>query len=370
VVSEAARKGFEFRPHPWFDVCLKLDSLGSGSGAGLRRYDQMNFFAQLPALLAVAVSGGVYIALNIHVARLLDRFGPIFWRSAVQPLGRRGQQQLRRLTTRRIWCAVAVQVFALISFWWVIASPQTLLSLTVGLTAYVLLIGAIDVSLMAQLPIVSRLWRDPAVRVLVLAGPILLLYPARGYAAMWVGQIVGIGASNAPAALVAATGLVLSLYAAFVLGLISLLFEAAMVLAPAVPLDWPRRWRSSGLLVLAVTSFLANLLATRAATELTSSRISAPLISAIAFEFDAATALPCKLDGREPELAKGGEPFLRALHLASSQEKAVLIQREPSLFRPFVLRDLKPEQAAEKRVRRVRVVDCYQTELKLEGLRE
>jgi hypothetical protein len=330
----------------------------------------MHLFIQLVGLLAVTLVGGVYIALNIRVARFLDRYGPIFWHKVVQPMGRRGQRQLRGLSSLRIWCAIAVQVIALALFWWFILSPQSLLSLTVGLTAYVLLIGALDISLMAQLPIVSHLWRDPAVRVIVLAGPVVLLYPARGYAAMWVGQVVGVGASNAPAALVAATGLVLSLYAAFALGITSLLFEAAMVLAPTVRLDRPRRWRSGGLLVLAVTSFLANILATKAAAELTSSRISGPLISAIAFEFDAATALPCKLEGREPDLAKGGEPFLRALHLASSQEKAILIQREPSLFRDFVLRDLKPEQAAEKRVRRVRMVDCYQTDLRLDGLRE
>ena len=122
----------------------------------------MYVFLELLALFAATIFGGVYVALNIRVARFLDRYGPVFWRKVIQPLGRRGQRQLRNLSALRIWCAIAVQVMAFALFSWFILSPQSLLSLTIGLTAYVLLVAALDISLMAQLPSVSRLWRDPA----------------------------------------------------------------------------------------------------------------------------------------------------------------------------------------------------------------
>ena len=76
-------------------------------------------------------------------------------------------------------------------------------------------------------------------------------------------------------------------------------------------------------------------------------------------EFDAAPAQPCNLKGPETQLASGEEPFLRALHLASSQERALLIQREPTLFRPFVLARLTTEQAKQKRVKQVRMAECF-----------
>lgn len=61
----------------------------------------------------------------------------------------------------------------------------------------------------------------------------------------------------------------------------------------------------------------------------------------------------------ERKLAEAEEPYVKALYLASSQEKAVLVQREPALFRPFAFRRLTTSEARDKRIRRLRTTVCF-----------
>jgi hypothetical protein len=219
----------------------------------------------------------------------------------------------------------------------------------------VLVSGALCLSVLAQLPIVQMLWRDPAMRVLIWALPVAIGFVSRGYAASWIGDVMGVSATNTPYALLLATALLASLSAAFVLGVAGVLFELAMFFAPQAR---DRLARKAGLAVLAATSFLSAFMGSHAAT-LPATRLGGALISAVVFEFDAGPATPCKLDPPERPLAQADEPVVRALYLASSQEKAVLIQREPALFRPFVYRRVTTSQLQEKRVRRLRNVVCF-----------
>jgi hypothetical protein len=306
-------------------------------------------------LLLLAVATPAYIALNVALAWLLGRYMPTVWRAAKVHLKRTGRLQLRGLSTTRIWIVASAQLAAMLLLFVLLGSVQSLLAVIAAMSGYILMAGALCLSVLAQLPIAQALWRDPATRLLIWALPVAISFLSRGYASAWIGEVVGISAANTPYALFAATALLASLSAIFLLGVMSVFFEIAMFFAPQAR---GRLCRRVGLSVLAVTSFLSAFAGSQAAA-LPSTRLGSALISAVVFEFDAGPATPCQLTLQERSLAETDEPLVKALYLASSQEKAVLIQREPALFRPFAFRRLTVAQAQEKRVRRLRTVACF-----------
>jgi hypothetical protein len=301
-------------------------------------------------LLTLVIVVPAYVALNVALAR----FGPKIWRIASVHLKRRWRRQLCSLSTSRIWVIASAQVTAMLLLFLLLDSEHSLLVVIAAMAGYVLVSGALCLSVLAQLPIVQALWRDPATRVLIWAMPVGIGFVSRGYAASWISDVIGVSAANTPYALLLATAMLASLSAFFLLGVTSLLFEVAMFFTPQAH---GRLGRKVGLAVLAITSFLSALLGSQAAA-LPTTRLGGALISAVVFEFDAGPATPCKLEPHEAPLAQSDD-VVRALYLASSQEKAVLIQREPALFRPFIYRHVTKSQLEEKRVRRLRTVTCF-----------
>jgi hypothetical protein len=311
--------------------------------------------ATLFDLVLLVILAAAYVGLNIALIWLLGRFGPQVWQFGAEKTRRAARLQLRGLSTARIWLVVCTQGIAMLLLFLLLGSVQSLLTIVSVMAGYTLVASGLCLSVLGQLPLVQALWRDPATRLMIWAVPVAISFVARGYASAWIGDVAGISAVNTPYALFVATALLASLCAVLLLGAVSVLFEIAMFFAPQTR---GRRSRRLGLSMLAVTSFLSAFAGSQAAA-LPSTRLGGALISAVIFEFDAGPATPCQLSPFERKLAEAEEPYVKALYLASSQEKAVLIQREPALFRSFAFRGLTASEAREKRIKRLRTTVCF-----------
>ena len=212
------------------------------------------------------------------------------------------------------------------------------------LLGYVFFVSALTLSLLAQFPYFRKASNDVIVKLCLVALPVFFGFIARGYASSWVGEITGVSASNGGSAVFAATAFLLCLVAAALLAISALVFELAMLIPLVV--SGKRGSYKVGLMLLAAGSFVGTYGAAYAAIQLPSSRLGNLLLAAVVYEFDAGPAMHCDLSKEEKSIATGDEPFLKALYLSTSQEKALLVKRGPTLFRPVVLRNLKANDAS------------------------
>jgi len=318
----------------------------------------MHIFLSLFALFLFAV---IYMVFNFCAVIFCMRRGLALWRSLATPARRHLHKQLQALTSARIWTTVALHIGGSLTLLFFLCQPLTPIITVSLLLCYVCLVSALTLSLLGQMPYFRSLWNDAAVRIGLLVLPILLGYLARQYAGEWVSELLGTSAVNAGGALFAATAFMLSLVAAILLGAAAVMFELALGVTA-----WIHSYRKGGgwarwisLSCLAASSFFVTLLAAYAAALLPGSRLGNVTLATIAFEFDATPAGHCVLSDSERPLTRGSVPILKALHLATSQERALLVQRSPALFSPFVLRDLRREEGDTRVVHVVRVADCY-----------
>lgn len=320
----------------------------------------------LPALvLLAALTPPTYVLLNvlaIHAAtpligstqRLLLRV----WSELINKLRVFVDEQLSTVTPRKIRTLVFVQLGAASLLVWLLTSSQHLLSLTAGLIGYVLIVCAAAVSLLSSFPVIRKVATDPSWRLIGWAIPIAAIFVARGYGSGWVGEIIGASPANAPSAVFAATSLIVAVFVAVALILLSLLLEISIP-AFAILATKNANRPAKALFALGCTSFLCTYAGSMVAAELAGPRLGSVLISAIAFEFDAAPAQPCRLTQDERQLAVQDEPIIKAIYLSTSQEKALLVRRDPTLFRPFVFRRLTAVEAKGKRLHLIRTVNCF-----------
>lgn len=316
----------------------------------------MKILLMLIGLVALLVFAIAYAALNAFAVWLLMRHGPAAFRQASDSLRRFSRTQLSALSPLRIWVTVALQFSGAAAFFLFIREPLSLLTLASLLLGYAFFVSALTLSLLAQLPYVRSLWHDALVKLGLIALPIYFGFIAKGYANQWVGELSGASATNSGSALFAATAFLLCLVAAVLLFLAASLFELLLLFAPMV--QSRRSHAKVGLSLLALCSFIGTWAAGEAVLQLPSSRLGNLLLSAVVFEFDAGPANFCDLTPHEKALAVRGEPFIKALYLSSSQERAVLLKRGPALFRPVVLRELKVGDKASY-LQQVRVTDCF-----------
>lgn len=318
----------------------------------------------LIALLGLALAAACYVCLNAIVVARLMRHVPPLVTPAFNLLVRLERSRVKRflrvearaLSQNRIWATAGLHVAAMLLFAYIVLQPLSLLALSSLLFGFSFMVSATTLSLLKQLPCVQKLWADVIVRIALLAFPAYFAFVARGYANVWVGELLGVSAANASSALFAATVFLLCVVPAMLLLAAVLLFELALMVVPsALP---KKSNKKVGLLVLFGTSLFALLAAHETARQPFSSRVGNRLIAAIAFEFDAAPANRCELQDDERPQVERDEPFIKALHLSTNQDRALLIKRGPALFRPVVLRDLETMNV-KALLEPIRMVECF-----------
>lgn len=318
----------------------------------------------LIALLCLALAAACYVYVNAIVVGWLRRHVPPLVMPVLKSLVRLERSRFKRflrvearaLSTTRIWATIALHLAAMLFFAYNVLQPLSLLAVGTLLLGFSFMVSAATLSLLKQLPSVQRLWNDTIVRIALLAFPAYFVFVARGYANVWVGELLGVSASNASSALFAATVFLLCIVPSLLLLIATLGFEVAVMVVPsASPKNSGKR---VSLMVLLGVSLIAVLAANQAAIQPPSSRVGSRLLAAIAFEFDAAPANHCELTDDERRQVERDEPFIKALFLSTSQDRALLVKRAPALFRPVVLRDLESMDAKALLIP-IRVVECF-----------
>jgi len=245
-------------------------------------------------------------------------------------------------------------------FLWLVTSPQNLYVLCSLLAGFALLISGLLISIVARFSIFRRLTRSPGVLFLSATAPTIFLLMCNGYAAQWVDQVLSTSAVNAGMALNVARGLLLCASGSLLLAITVVVLELALILVPQTA----ARTRREGLnevelLLLIAATFFAAYAATFSLAELPSRRLGSLLIGSAAFDFDAGTATHCQLSAAEKALAQGDSPTIKALFLATSQEKALLLKKSETHDEPIELRRFTPAGSTARQVQVLRWVDCY-----------
>lgn len=306
-----------------------------------------------------------YVALNVLLAmKIFPPLGRLL-RSALECL-RRGLPhveefffvQFKRVSTTRMYVTIGLQVGATIVTFYILSTPHSLFAVGTTLLGYVFAISAITLSLLSRMPHFRSLWEDSAIKVGLLVVPAYVGFVSKGYASDWIGRTLHTSASNTPMALFAATAFLLCLAISLVLASTALVFEFAHFFNIGTSSARTKIRRYGVSLVLA-SSFFATFIAAYVALE-PSKAVGSVLISAIAFDFDAGPATECSLDSTQEHLSTTSpDAIIKALHLSSSQERALLVQRPPGLFREIVYRKISKEEIIARQLKILPAVDCY-----------
>ncbi|WP_156957820.1 hypothetical protein [Paracidovorax oryzae] len=324
----------------------------------------------------------LYILLNAFLAATLWRNRAKTWRKLFIFF----TNQLCALSANRIWTTVLAHAVAGGILFYSITRPQEILWITLILLGYVFLVSTLTLSLFMKLPYFQQLWGDTFFKVCLLATPILLHYLAKGYAALWIGQILKISATNVPMAHFAATSFFLLLAVALLLSATAILFEFSFIFfTPSnkrFHLDsrgtstllllfslQPYRRRSErlrvraaqrkvGIFLLLIASFLGTAVGFYAAASIAPGRLSSIVVSAIVFEFDAAPADRCTLTTEERLKVMRDEPLIKALFLAGTQDKAILVERQKNLFAPIQFQGFRAKADLERELMLQRATAC------------
>lgn len=326
--------------------------------------NNMLFLKILPSLLAIAAFIALYVSLNVYGVVLLRHHGKKIYQRIAVPIQSQLAQLLTQFSPTRIWVNIALYVGTAATSFLLLLKPQSLIGISTILIVTVLIISAITLSLLLHIPLLKKLWEEPVVKISSLAIPPFFAFLAKGYAEMWIGEIFHVSAANLGFTLFAATGFMLFLVVATLLLTICLAIEVATLLALIFVSNEERKFKLSnsvGLTVLASISFLATYYGGMLAFQFPGKPLGRVVLSAIAFEFDASPADYCQPNPSEMGLVKASDPFIKAVHLSSSQEKAILIERSPTLFRIASMKDIQMEDQATRRIQIIRIVDCYST---------
>lgn len=297
-------------------------------------------------------------------------------------------KQLDSVSDTRIWTTLLLQVVAAAAVFTALSTPMGVMWLISALMGYVFFVSALTLSLLAAMPLFRLLWSDMFFKAATLVIPVAMLFMAKGYAALWIGEKFGVSAANLPMAHTLATCFVLILIVGLVLSAAAALFElllfirvgkaprprfpagsrsafslslSTQMIRPKPERDRLRHAaRTLGLLLLTFISFFACFSGFNAVVSLVDNRVAGTALAAVAFDFDAAPAQQCELNSLERSLATESDPMLKAIFLSSTQEKALLVQRDQGLFDPILRKELRLEPAKQRRLTPIRVVNCYE----------
>lgn len=313
-----------------------------------------------------------------------------YFREPKEHLRDRIQSEVKSIGQLRIWSTILLHSAGALFLFVLLQSKISIFALAITLFSYVIFVCGLAASTLIAVPALRKLLEDPFFKILVAVAPVVGGYVARGYAQLWVGEALGTSSANVPMALLAATAFVTLLEVGIALSAMTVIFEVLYFSAELTRKSPPRaanarpmlslifRWhplshgdpdrlrmrehsQNIGLGLLFLFSLVACLLGSRAAFALPTSGLGNAILHAIAFEFDAGPAGYCQLrDDSERQSAQGSEPFLKAIPLASSQEKALLVWRQPALFREIKLKELGTEEPDSRQLKVLRVDKCYE----------
>ncbi len=336
----------------------------------------------LIATLLITFTTIAYVIANYLTAAYLWRNSFTGCRKLITTL----TNQFHKLSLSRIWITVILHVASMAFLCYFLTRPQEILWITLVLLGYAFFVSTLTLSLLMRLPYVKKLWEDTFFKVSMLAIPILLLYLAKGYAALWIGEIFHISASNVPMAHFAATSFFLLLAVSLGLSITALFFELAFVIfMPSdkrmrIAVDQPNIFpmlfslrpyrrrtervsmrifqKSIGMFFLLLASFFGTYMGFYAAASIAPGQFSRIIVSAIVFEFDAAPADRCTLTPKEKLKVQRDEPLIKALFLAGSQDKAILVERQKNLFAPIRLQGFRARTEKERDLSMQRTTEC------------
>ncbi|MDA8457459.1 hypothetical protein M4R22_22080 [Acidovorax sp. GBBC 3334] len=340
-------------------------------------------------LLVLAIFGlplflTTYIIINAFLAAALSRNKGRTTRHFFLAINR----QFQAFSMHRIWATVIMHLIALALLIYFGSGPLDVFWITLLLLGYIFVVSALTLSLLMGLPYFRQLWEDTFFKVSLLAVPIPLLYLAKGYAALWIGEIMETSAANVPMAHFAATSFFLLLAVAFALSVTALLCEVSLLIFAMSPGKGPRRraperttfllllslqpfrlyaerlrmrsfYRKLGIFLLLLASFLGCYQGFMAAVSVVPGTLSRTVISAIVFEFDAAPAHRCDLTPEERLKVERDAPLIKALFLAGTQDKAILMERQKNLFAPIQLRGFRTRAEGERGLSLQRTLACH-----------
>lgn len=319
----------------------------------------MSVLTTILLLLALLLFAFIYIVLNVGLAQLLIKKGRQISQSLITSLERFWWKNFQALSTTRIWAIVLLNVGGIATVFHLQSQPLSPLVLATALLGYVFYISIVTLLLLVKLPFFVKLWQEPAVKVCILTLPILSGFFVKGYAGLWIGEVLGVNATNTGYTLLAATAFLLCGLYTIPLAIAMFLFESLLILSPIAGDSRGSRAKKVGTYLLLVSGFCVTYIGIQISPQFSLSKLGNPLLAATAFELDASPATHCELTKEQRALTQSDAPIVKALHLSTSQERAVLLQRSPSLFLPIVWHDFVKEPPGTRRVDTIAVTGCY-----------
>ncbi|MGE8691075.1 MAG: hypothetical protein ACN6PJ_28285 [Achromobacter sp.] len=334
-----------------------------------------------PLAIAVFIWGSIVVVpwvcrLAVNVTR---RFSLFFARVLMR--------KLEPISAARSYTFSGLYAFGFLFLLRLLYTYSALLFTSLVLIGYVIVVLGLSASLIVRLLDSKKIWADVLMKILLFVVPIVATFLAKGYGALWVGEIIRADARNASMAHAAATGFFAVFFVAVLLAFAAIVFEVIFLVALGSSSkkakrgatgawksvrcifrgcdDWneriylkqeARRW---GLRILLLCTFISCIVAFSASTW-TVAKFGRIALSAAVFEFDAAPADRCELTSNEKTLSEFS--VVKALFLNGQQEKAILLERGGNLLEPVALKKLQGEVPDTRVLRLGRVVACYKTD--------
>lgn len=271
-----------------------------------------------------------------------------------------GEAQLQSFSMGRALVYSALQIGCLGVLFYSYITRQSVWDLAILLVLDIFAVLVLCISLLSRMPVVKAWLERPVAKFLCWSIPIALVVPARMLGGQWASQLLLTSPSNLPYASLVAAALILGLSLAVLLNLFALVCE----IATAFALDFKSKGvgrRSLGLVLLFVTTFMSAYASSKALVELASPRFGSILLAHVAYEFDAVHPGYCALTEDEKRLIARStqELSIKALHLSTSLETALLVNQSPAWREKIVLQTLRDEDVRQHQIQPRRLVSCY-----------
>lgn len=335
------------------------------------------------ALIVTFLCAIAYVALNIWVVQYARaKIPPTF-----NEIKRASKKRLAGFTNRRMHVYSGMQAAGLLIVPFVLSYPHS-----PSVTGLILVLYLVYASCLIFETVTFIRLRRPRpskgndrgwlVKVIWLAGTLLLTWIIRGVAKGWVGDLFDIEASSLPFTWAFATGLRTLLPLFFVALLLTFLLEILVIaIAMSAPLtqvppvtgndevDAAAKKvasnRKASMLLMCMMTFLAMYASLTVAGKLAASPLSSMLLIDVATEFDTDPATVCKLGEAEEKLAKRltaeglPDPGVKAIFSNTSQDKATLVQISDHVFDDVDSRTIYTADVKPRKLKKLRTAECH-----------
>lgn len=324
----------------------------------------------------------IYLLVNMFLAAWICRSWSFYRRMASVIF----EKQLRSISGTWVWIISFLHISSMALLFFSLNNSFNLFWFSVIVLGYVFLVSSLTLSVFSKINFFRILWADVFFRIALLVLPVFVVYLARGYASVMVGDILKIHASTVPMASIAAICIFLLTFVSLLLSVFALMFEVAFLTVFSKIGDKKRKstgkifpvlfslnrssdvgilvhtrvhLRKIGMAILLFMSFLASYTGVHVATMGFSKNFVEIILSAIVFEFDAGPANKCALTEEEMKLVVSTDPVMKVIPVPSNHERAFLISRKSDLFRKISWNQMKVKSAEQRGIIFHRMVDCY-----------